>query len=132
MTNQEIFDRVARHLLTQGKASYDATRGMCMYRGPDGLKCAAGILILDNAYDPSLEGKMAEELPASTQAAMGLEDEHAVEIVRHLQSIHDNWNACLWARCLRGTANRFNLSFAVVNDLDVEFFEEVNILVEGD
>lgn len=60
MTPQEIFDRVVTHLRKQGKkAVIENEFGdiSCLYRTPDGLKCAVGCLIEDDEYDPSFEGK---------------------------------------------------------------------------
>jgi hypothetical protein len=71
MTPQEIFDTVARHLFTQGhRASIQLdddpeSEGAgfdCRYRGPGGTKCAVGILIPDDAYDPRMEGCSAKGL----------------------------------------------------------------------
>ncbi|MDX1964335.1 MAG: hypothetical protein SFX18_14375 [Pirellulales bacterium] len=61
MTKQETFDIVYRHLLTQGQKSISRVVGSenfgkCAYRGADGAKCAAGVLIPDEAYKPSYEG----------------------------------------------------------------------------
>jgi hypothetical protein len=42
MTEQKIFDTVALHLIKQGKQSIDAAKGMCLYRGPNGLKWDVG------------------------------------------------------------------------------------------
>lgn len=48
MTNQEIFEKVAKHLLDQGRRSTLATptgdEGACAYRGTGGAKCAVGCL----------------------------------------------------------------------------------------
>jgi len=59
-TLQEVFDIVSKHLLAQGKASVDhnsdKTTPFCMYRNPDGLKCAAGALIPDDKYNTIYEG----------------------------------------------------------------------------
>lgn len=54
MTQQEIFDYVATFLIKQGKPAMDGYR--CMYRAPDGSKCAGGCLIPDEVYHPSMEG----------------------------------------------------------------------------
>lgn len=51
-TAQETFDTVVNHLRQQGKRAYD---GICMYRAPDGSKCAVGILIKDEEYFPGME-----------------------------------------------------------------------------
>jgi hypothetical protein len=56
MNKQEIFNKVYLGLHSQGwKKSVDAD-GECFYRGDDGCKCAAGHLIPDEDYDPSMEG----------------------------------------------------------------------------
>ena len=49
---QEVFDRVARHLLTQRRKSMiERSAGpVCAFRGVDGTKCAIGCLIPDQ-YD---------------------------------------------------------------------------------
>lgn len=52
-TLQELFNIVSLHLLNQGQKSAHET--LCMYRGPNGMKCAAGVLIPDNEYNPSME-----------------------------------------------------------------------------
>lgn len=55
---QEIFDQVAKHLLTQNApAAYfnqDGDRN-CLYRTFDGGKCAVGCLIADDEYSPVIE-----------------------------------------------------------------------------
>ena len=53
MTNQEIFDKVHTHLLTQRTAAIE--NGSCAYRaGPK--SCAVGALIPDALYTPEIEG----------------------------------------------------------------------------
>lgn len=61
MDNQEAFDIVKRHLLTQKKISVNH-EGVCQYRGPDGLKCAIGALIPDEIYNPTMENHTIKEL----------------------------------------------------------------------
>lgn len=56
MTNQEAFDKVWHHFVVeQNPKSWDE-KGICKYRGPNGTKCAAGIFISDEVYDPIIEG----------------------------------------------------------------------------
>lgn len=56
MNAQEIFDTVFTKLYEQGKQSVDPELPhTCMYRGPDGMKCAAGFLIPDELYRPEME-----------------------------------------------------------------------------
>ena len=48
---QEVFDFVVSKIIHQGQPS--TVNGSCAYRGPDGLRCAAGWLLPDEAYDRS-------------------------------------------------------------------------------
>lgn len=54
LTEQEIFDTVVSHLMTQRVQSADES-GDCLYRGPDGLSCAVGCLIPDDLYDVKMD-----------------------------------------------------------------------------
>ena len=56
---QEVFDIVVNHLVTQRRPAYDGIKG-CMYRAPDGLRCAVGVLIPGNLYDKEFEGDTAD------------------------------------------------------------------------
>lgn len=49
MTRQEMYDKVCRHLAKQKKRC--ATDVGCLYRGPNGMKCAVGALIPNSLYD---------------------------------------------------------------------------------
>lgn len=54
MNIQEIFDTVSVHLLTQNEKSQESSfYSSCLYRGPNGTKCAVGCLIKDEFYQPS-------------------------------------------------------------------------------
>lgn len=55
MTNQEAFNRVWDHFVVKkGKPSMSKD-GNCKYRGPNGAKCAVGVLIPDEAYRESYD-----------------------------------------------------------------------------
>jgi len=81
-TKQEVFDTVVSALIKQGHPSID-TSGGCLYRGPDGLKCAIGHLIPDNVYTPDMENVSADHL-AFTKT-LGVD----VKFVEDLQRAHD-------------------------------------------
>ena len=55
MNNQEFFDKTLAHLKQQGVRSAQTAR--CLYRGPNGTKCAIGFHIPDELYKPEMEGK---------------------------------------------------------------------------
>lgn len=61
LTAQSIFDTVAWHLIKQGRPAWAKNgSGGCMYRTPDGLKCAIGCLIADDEYRPEyIRGRLA-------------------------------------------------------------------------
>ncbi len=84
MTKQELFDRVATHLKQQRERS--VSRGLCVYRGSNGLKCAIGVLIPDEAYHPSLEGLGV--LGLEVQRAAGILHTQ-VDLATELQRVHD-------------------------------------------
>ena len=48
---QELYDFVVAAVVKQGRPSV-GDNDRCLYRGPDGLKCAAGHVIPDGVYSP--------------------------------------------------------------------------------
>ena len=90
MTRQEIFDKVVAHFAVQREAA--AEYGVCMYRTPDGRKCAIGALIPDEVYSRSLENKFVRtlllEFPDIMRAS-GLSDGDVCFLFA-LQDVHDS------------------------------------------
>lgn len=119
MDDQQIFDTVAKHLLEQGEksegpdpSSDDGTT--CLYRGPNGLKCAAGCLIPDEMYSPKLEGLNVNAVTMRKLfEAIGIT---SIRLVRDFQIIHDVHAAKDWPDCLRRLAKNRRLSPAVLED----------------
>lgn len=57
MTDQELFTNAWLGLKAQDwQKSENMARGKCMYRGPEGRKCAIGHNILDEEYHPDMDG----------------------------------------------------------------------------
>lgn len=110
---QEVYDKVAAHLLKQGRQS--AHNFFCMYRDGKGNMCAVGCLIKDEHYNAEFEGiRMADEAVKAALIASGIpvEDELSpmYEMLRHLQDMHDNFGSILqWPTELRLIAEYFNL-----------------------
>ena len=95
MTPQEIFDAVATHLLKQGRAAMDE-QGRCVYRGPNGTRCAAGAVIPDELYDPAMENSPIDDVLAMyprLAVAVGT-DVDTVSLLIELQEVHDNLANC--------------------------------------
>jgi len=111
MTNQEAFDKVVTHLLTQNQRAYDEEEDTCRYRwGP--LSCAVGCLIPDDQYNRGMEGQSvhglvrAEVCPAP--AVLGGLD---LSLLGDLQHIHDNIMVEEWGEYLKDLASENNLEY---------------------
>lgn len=127
MTAQEIFDTVSKHLLSMNKRagkeetnSYGALDFMCMYRDPDGGKCAFGVLIPDDLYSEEMERRTAFSLltngSGGEQKLQDLFYEHC-DLIMALQNVHDlriNWDngKAGMQQQLRRVAQKYDLEFA--------------------
>ncbi len=89
MTQQEIFDKVWHAMRKQNEKStgYLDRRERCRYRGPNGLKCAAGHLIEDKDYSKTMEGHTFGNSVHWPKELM----HHRVLVVK-LQNAHDDAN----------------------------------------
>lgn len=90
MTNQETFDTMAIGLLKQGCRSIgvDTMGKICMYRGPDGRKCPAGMLIPDVDYQKAWEGGAVK---IGSPVGQYLKDRgFDIALVQSVQYVHDN------------------------------------------
>lgn len=95
LDRQEVFNRVVTHLRKQGeRSSLEEDSRICLYRGPNGLKCAIGGLIADEHYSSMIESqgvehpKVVEALKAS---GIPVDDTMFTDLtfLRALQRIHD-------------------------------------------
>lgn len=112
MTNQEIFDKVVAHLRKQNARS--VWRLKCLYRGPNGLKCAVGCLINDDAYSRDLETRSVYDIEVqSALLASGVpNDETTIDMLLSLQSMHDNQNLTEWESDFKRIADHHNLTYS--------------------
>ena len=94
MEAQEIFDTVVEHLRRQGCKSETPDLGSCLYRGPEGRKCAVGILIKDEDYTWRMEAIQVPSLLNNFPKLDYLKP-HLPLLVR-LQDIHDQHPIHLW------------------------------------
>ena len=108
-TDQQVFDQVATHLLTQLRQA--EKNGNCQYRTPGGLKCAAGCLIADDEYSEDLESNGWSELTASSRVPVA----HS-SLICSLQNIHDEYDPVDgWYPELYDLAENLGLSTTVLN-----------------
>jgi len=119
MNLQEIFNKVASHLLKQNEKSKAIVPGLyhepifdCAYRGETGLMCAVGCLISDAAYHPNLEGKSADaDEVVSALFASGIDsyDEVVISLLSNIQAIHDGDEPHEWKSSLNDLADSYQL-----------------------
>ncbi len=125
MTLQEIYTKVAHHLLKQNCRSvlpeshskYVTGEPNCAYRSANKTSCAAGCLIDDEHYNPEMElqrassSRVIKALVASGVFA-GVEDENtALDLIGSLQTLHDRAPVSRWRQDLKNVAVNFCLTF---------------------
>jgi hypothetical protein len=86
-TKQDIFNQVARHLITQNHRSVDE-KGYCKYRSGN-LKCAAGCLISDEEYTPLMDSEKSQGTGWIDLVHEGLVPRDNMHFIRLLQVLHD-------------------------------------------
>ena len=100
----EIFDIVKTHLLKQGQRATvnNDEDNHCLYHSPNGLKCAVGCLITDEAYDSDIEGDDIGEATVKRALQDSQIDTSAqtVSFLTRLQHVHDNLNVDEWPEAL--------------------------------
>ncbi len=107
MQEQEVFNKVCDHLMTQKKAAVRISKNelgertkTCLYRTASGLKCAIGCLLPDTVNTLEFEGANVASLADEVLDAAGLTN-ICIGFLERLQDIHDNFKPSLWARELR-------------------------------
>ena len=115
MKNQEVFDIVAKHLLTQNKRSEIRTGiGIrCAYRTEEGLKCAVGVLIPDDIYDREMEGRAVRKLVERCPEVSFLR--RNIKILSDLQFTHDNFLPSRWRNQLEIIAKDYKLDDKILH-----------------
>ncbi|RWB08803.1 MAG: hypothetical protein EOQ39_18680 [Mesorhizobium sp.] len=111
MTPQEIFDKVATHLLTQNAKSQDLLGGTCLYRGSKGLTCAVGCLISDEAYAKGMEGSAFTNLMEVWSMRLPVWFPANQQLLAALQRCHDSLDVDHWRSRLAEIADDFGLEF---------------------
>jgi len=124
-TQQEIFDIVSNHLLTQNEKAENGT-DLCVYRSEDGLKCAIGCLIPDDEYDDNIEGIsigafVCENLELDSKEKLVLLNnilkKEAIDVdeyfglLKDLQNVHDFHDVEDWYWSLEKVADKYELQF---------------------
>lgn len=113
-TEQDLFNHVAAHLLTQRVESRKGSSQVCQYRGDNGLSCAIGSCISNEDYKESMEGEDAETLIKKYfPRAYDL-----IEICNRLQTIHDLATLDDWKVDLQQLAKTCQLDASILDGFD--------------
>lgn len=111
MNKQEIYDKVKAHLLAQGRrAIRPGSKNVCMYRAPNGDKCAVGVLIADEHYSEDLEGRPAYHNHDVNYALCKSGVAEHLFFVSELQAIHDVVSVKHWREELEALARKEGLN----------------------
>lgn len=110
MNNQEAFTIVKNHLLTQNCRAEEGSN--CLYRGPNGTKCAIGALITDEEFEKVKEANyehigVYSLLDLQLKSLEGLD----IEFLRGLQNIHDCDQIYRWEYSLKRFAEKYGLNY---------------------
>lgn len=104
-TYQEVFDAVYLGLASQDFKPSADDNGACYYRSNDGCKCAAGHVIPDDLYAPSMENRKfgticyKGEIPGNSELSLAsalfpgtgfAQRETLIDFLGMLQSVHDH------------------------------------------
>jgi len=109
VTNQEAFNKVVKHLLAQMKQSSKGDN--CLYRGPNGTKCAIGCLIPDELYDPKMENTIAFNIKHFNNKMLMLFNGIDIDLLEALQEVHDQSSPDQWTNNLKLVAENHNLTW---------------------
>lgn len=117
MTGQDVFDKVAKHFVTQVvQSELGDESDTCAYRSPEGLTCAAGCIIPDEHYREEFEGTTWMCL---TEAG-NVPKEHR-DLIQCLQGIHDDnirLNALKVKMALRECALEYDIDPSILDTLN--------------
>ena len=107
----DVANYVEKAIIKQGRPSVDESGENCLYRGECNTKCAAGMLITDEQYDPAMDENGKNAIPyvlVTFRDKLGLNSAYGGEygntklpVITGLQKVHDR--AARYANAGRGT-----------------------------
>lgn len=124
-TDQEIFDKVAMHLLTQKKKalklysgvnSFKSETHVCALRGFSGTKCAIGCLIPDELYSSKMEKTSPRSLRKVFPSLLPYLGDNQ-DLLDRLQGVHDIYEVTQWRRELIIAAINSNISSKILETI---------------
>ena len=115
MTNQEVFDRVAQHLLQQGEPALRHGRPVIQTRRWPVQKSPIGCLIEEGRYTPA-----CELMPAYREGLLqrsGINLDESGELIEKLEKIHSCEASENWLTALQSIADEFNLKQKILEQV---------------
>lgn len=113
-TEQQVFDQIVTHLRKQGVQS--KTESGCCYRDGNGRMCAAGCLISDEEYTPSMDqasGGIGSNWPNLIRRGE-VPDAHR-KLIKAMQDLHDDRLPEKWESGFVFVASNFDLVVPAAN-----------------
>jgi hypothetical protein len=109
-TLQETFDTVSAHLLSQNERCQNEEE-VCAYRGENGLMCAVGVLIEDDAFNKkcNLDAIGESGVMAMLKNSKINTGTKSMSLLHALQTVHDQSNPENWKRSLKDVAMKHGL-----------------------
>jgi hypothetical protein len=83
---QELYDFIVEAIVKQGRPSV-GDNDRCLYRGPDGLKCAYGHVHPDSMYSEAMESRNIDRLSELNLVAESLIPH--LKLLKYMQADHD-------------------------------------------
>ncbi len=119
-SEQEVFNYVAAHLLTQNQRAemnHPDSGEVCAYRSGQ-LKCAVGCLISDEDYLPEMEGRNVYHIIDDVRYKKVFQKMSGISIlIGSLQRIHDSYEPSQWRRELLSMAERRGLNSTSIQNI---------------
>lgn len=112
MTNQEVIDRVAQHLLKQDEPALRHGRPVIQTRRCPVLKSAIGCLIDEGRYTPAAE--LMEQYRERLLQRSGINWNESGQLIEELERIHDCEASENWLTALQSIADEFNLKQTIL------------------
>ena len=119
MNNQEAFDKMATHLLTQ-KVQARNDIGQCRYRTEESKMCAVGALIPDNEYNVVFENQSIRAIADQIPSLMNV----SIELLSRAQMIHDTQQPKNWFNNLQELAKDWGLKTTILANFTKEATNE--------
>ena len=111
--NQEAFNVMVNHLRDQGEKSLaepDSAASSCLYRAPNGNKCAVGCLIDDDQYRDEIEGMGADDIPVLNAIEASGWKGVSIHLLDAMQNCHDTLHPSDWEERFLHIAGQYELT----------------------